>query len=215
MDNDQAMRPSEVTRLDFHELEKASIGPVWVFNNTKGTKRSDIMFSSARPNGTGTDTVKIPVTFLPIDLTTQVPREQLMTGAEFRRAVSGGLLKVVSDTDARGYMRSLDRESISEEKRRLRDLDATSAIQSQSTSMGHSAAEAVVRNSLDVDGVSPAVVSLMASVGEDSHQSQLNNTLRSMAESLTDTDWDHIMSEARRNKLKKTLQYAKKEKEQR
>ena len=49
-----------------------------------------------RRNGVGSDPLRIPKTFIPIDLTLQVPRTQIMESADFRRTVGGGLVKIVT-----------------------------------------------------------------------------------------------------------------------
>lgn len=205
------MKQSDVPTLDLHKLEQSPRGPIWVFNNTSGDNRSDILFSSARLNGTKIDTVRVPTSFLPIDLTKQVPRKQVLEGAEFRRAISRNLLRLVSSVDVVGYMESLDKEDVDLELERIHNLEASGAIEGQTSSIGQETAEAIVKSGMGIGDVNSAVVSLMAGLTEKDSQTPLIGTLRTMAESLVDKDWKYIIMEGQKLRLKKLVMYANRE----
>lgn len=79
------------------ELEAAGDkGSVFALNATTGEMEGQILINVPKKNGTGTNIVKIPKTFNPIDLTTQVNRSQLLESSEFRKTVTNGLLKLIS-----------------------------------------------------------------------------------------------------------------------
>jgi hypothetical protein len=85
---------SKYTTLE--ELEKKTRGPVYVMNNLKQEMRANIVVPIARKNGNGYDVVRIPPTFIPVDLTHQVSKTQLMDSTEFRRTVQQRLVRLIS-----------------------------------------------------------------------------------------------------------------------
>lgn len=83
------------------ELEKnPDSGPVFVVNRTAGVKRGDVFLVIARPNGNGSDSVNIPSTWIPVDLTSVIKRSQLLNDNNFRQAVTMGMLQLVHPEDA-------------------------------------------------------------------------------------------------------------------
>lgn len=83
------------------ELEKnPDSGPVFVVNRTAGVKRGDVFLTVARPNGNGSDSVNIPSTWIPVDLTSVIKRSQLLNDNNFRQAVTVGMLQLVHPDDA-------------------------------------------------------------------------------------------------------------------
>ncbi len=78
------------------ELEKTDKGPIFVLNNLKGEYKGMIVVPVARRNGNGHDVIRIPPTFIPVDLTQQVGKVQLLESTEFRQTVSKGLIRLVT-----------------------------------------------------------------------------------------------------------------------
>lgn len=81
---------------------------IWVLNSTKGNRRGNVFFTVANATGTREDQVNVPSTFIPINLTNQVTREQLLGSSSFRKAVNHELLKVVDAKDAEAFMKEPD-----------------------------------------------------------------------------------------------------------
>lgn len=80
------------------ELEKnPEHGSVWVVNTSKAERRGDVVITIARNNGIGNDTVVIPATWIPLDLTTMVSRPQLLRDNQFRQALLSLLTLVHPD----------------------------------------------------------------------------------------------------------------------
>lgn len=99
------------------ELEQKSIGPVWVMNTSeKSGDAAQILISVPKVNGTGVDVVRIPRTFIPIDLTMQVPRAQLLNAAEFRKTLQKGLINLASEPYAKALLSTSDGKA---EQRRI------------------------------------------------------------------------------------------------
>lgn len=78
------------------ELEKTERGPVWVLNTTERIEKggAKMIMSVPKLNGVGNDTVRVPRSFIPFDLTMQVPKAQLLASSEFRSSVGKGHIKL-------------------------------------------------------------------------------------------------------------------------
>jgi hypothetical protein len=73
---------------------------VWALNTTEGDRRGNVFFTVPNPNGNREDQVIVPATWVPVNLTAQVTRKQLLESSTFRRAMSTGMLKIISNDDA-------------------------------------------------------------------------------------------------------------------
>lgn len=98
------------------ELEKEDKGPVYVMNATTGDLQGQILINVPKKNGNGSDIARIPKTFIPVELSAQVPRSQLLEASEFRKTVSNKLIKLVTREYA---LLLLGSEEGREEKRRI------------------------------------------------------------------------------------------------
>lgn len=78
------------------DIELTDIGGVYCLNTTPETKRSQVVFTVAKMQGTGTDNILIPVMTYPVELTTQVTKRQLLNSSEFRRAISMGYIRLIT-----------------------------------------------------------------------------------------------------------------------
>lgn len=113
----QVMVSSKVRKFtNLAEMEKEDKGSVFVLNVATGELNGQILINVPKKHGNGSDLVKIPRTFIPMDLTNQVTRSQLMESSEFRKTVTGGLLKLVTPEYAEMLLSSEDGR---EEKRRI------------------------------------------------------------------------------------------------
>jgi hypothetical protein len=74
---------------------------LWVMNNTN--PRGPINVNM--PDGLGGVTIMVvPLTWIPVDLTTQAARDSLLKSPPFRRLVTSNLLSLVSDESAEAFM---------------------------------------------------------------------------------------------------------------
>jgi hypothetical protein len=78
------------------DLEVSEKGPVWVLNTMTGDMQGQLLINVPKKHGNGQDLVRVPKTFIPLDLTDQVSRGQLMESSEFRKTITGGLLKLIT-----------------------------------------------------------------------------------------------------------------------
>lgn len=81
---------------------------IWVTNITKGDRRGNVFFTVANAQGTREDQVNVPATFIPINLTNQVTRDQLLGSSSFRKAVNHGLIRLITPEDAEKFMQEED-----------------------------------------------------------------------------------------------------------
>ena len=82
--------------IDIDDIEQTEIGPIYVINTTPAGNRSQVTFTVAKSSGNGLDTVMVPAIKLPIDLTAQVTKRQLIASSEFRRAISMGFIQPIT-----------------------------------------------------------------------------------------------------------------------
>ena len=99
--------------------QQEAYAPIWVLNNAHRShvnSKGNLILGIPRLNGASVDVMRVESTWLPIDVTAQVPRSQLLQSTEFRRALMEELIILVSDETAQKLLRS---EGADEEQRRL------------------------------------------------------------------------------------------------
>ncbi len=104
------------TTLTLSELERDSGMSVFVVN--KSDPKGNINFSVSDGMG-GIMVVRVPVTWVPIDLTTQATKEAIIKSPHFRKLVSTGMLGIVSEAHALDILSKSDAQK---EARRVSDI---------------------------------------------------------------------------------------------
>lgn len=94
--------------MTIEQVEEVEKGPVYVVNATSGELGGNLLFSVPKLNGNGHDLIRVPKTFIPIDLSMQVSRQQLIASSEFRSTVNKGLIKIASREYAMMLLNSED-----------------------------------------------------------------------------------------------------------
>ena len=128
------------------ELELSKDPGVFILNTTPRAARADVLFSMQRQSG-GEDIVKVIKTFIPQDLTTQIPKDQLLRSAQFRACVAKGLIKLLTPEYAE---KLLSTEDAQEEQSRIFALQSAA-----NTILAASAATAVNSEEEDDAPTSP------------------------------------------------------------
>lgn len=77
-------------------LEQSDRGGVFCLNDTPANRRSQVIFTVAKTNGIGLDSIYIPAMTYPVELTAQVTKKQLLESSEFRKAVSMRYIRLIS-----------------------------------------------------------------------------------------------------------------------
>ena len=73
---------------------------IWALNgsaNSAARQAGEVHIGIPKRNGTKVDDLFLPMTWLPIRITDQIPRAQLLESSEFRNAVNNGLLTLISE----------------------------------------------------------------------------------------------------------------------
>jgi hypothetical protein len=102
-----------------------SLGAIWGINTAMETLKvqGEVLIAIPRPQGQGgtPDELRIQQTWLPQELTKNIPRRRLLSSTEFRRAVNGGLIGLISEEQA---MKMLGQSGAREEQQRLEAVTA-------------------------------------------------------------------------------------------
>jgi hypothetical protein len=112
----QTSRVAKYTTIE--ALEAKNTGPVYVLNATSGELKGNLLITIQKLTGNGSDLVRVPQTFVPIDLAMQVSKRQLLASSEFRQTINKGMLKLPSPEYAKMLLES---ETGKEEWRRIQN----------------------------------------------------------------------------------------------
>ena len=103
-------------------INQDSNAPIYAINNSPMSvieRAGELTIPVPKPNGAGYNHLFIPMTWLPVELTSQIPRDQLLQSVELRQALNDGLIGLISEKSAN----SLNSESgAKQERKRLNDL---------------------------------------------------------------------------------------------
>lgn len=109
------------------QTENAKCSSVWALNRSgaNGVAKGVLHLPSVvEANGRGT-VVSIPVTFVPLDLTTLATKSALCMNPDFRRLVSNGLIGLISEEDA---IRLRSTQAAQTEIRRLQNVNELQGV---------------------------------------------------------------------------------------
>jgi hypothetical protein len=139
----------------------------------------------------GKQSILIPTTWVPIDLTTQGQKASVLSSPQFRRLLAAGLLKIPSA----GHIKSLQAKSgyAQESAKAYNNLAATEGFFQGEMSP---AARAVVEG----EKTSGFILSLVAS--EDVDESEVLNTLTLREDELTEDDVKYLLNNSKHAKVK-------------
>lgn len=94
-----------IQEISITEVEnQPSSFPIFALNSSAEStigQPGQILLSIPKQNGTKSDPLRIPQTWLPVELTKQIPRAQLISSAEFRQAIENRLITLISPVDAK------------------------------------------------------------------------------------------------------------------
>lgn len=87
-----------IREIPLHEIESSGISTIWAVNNSKLSnlgQLGEIFAAIPKLRGHGFDNLRVPQTWLPCELTDQIPRDQLLASTEFRRLVNKRLVILI------------------------------------------------------------------------------------------------------------------------
>lgn len=106
---------------------------VYALNTTEGDRRGNVFFTVPSAAGNREDQVIVPATWVPVNLTAQVTRKQLLESATFRRAMNTGMLKIISSEDA---ARLLEEPGAKEEADKVNKVVIGNVVEEAQLGMG-------------------------------------------------------------------------------
>lgn len=190
--------------VKLRDIEGSDSHSVFVVNNTKGNTRGQVIFGVPKATGVGLDTVIVPATFIPMELTAQVSKNQLMASSEFRNALTKGMLVAVDDKWAIQYLESADAvdeinrlSNQQEYQRNVMTATKTDDINiDNNAGLEKLAAATGDDNMIDtfgkIDGVSASVMQIVEMLKESKDQKGTIASLRAAGE-LEKEDYRYIM----------------------
>ncbi len=171
------------------EADKDS-SSVWVINRTNPR---GVLNISMPDNLGGSVIMVIPVTWIPVDLTTQATKESLMKSPVFRRLVSGGNIGLIDEEQAQRIMESEDAKK--EAVRVYSAVQATEELMNSATSSPE-VAKLTQEESGNISGFA------MNIVGVDLDEDQIMTMIRGQEGILTSADYKYIATNSPLAKVK-------------
>jgi hypothetical protein len=178
--------------ITISQAEQSQTSSVWAMNTsgTQGSAKGIINITITEGNGRAS-VVRIPVTFIPIDLTTQATKSAILMSPDFRRLVAGRMVTLLSEEDA---LKMLDNEKAQEEMRRLLNVEHAHEVQD---SQMPTEAQSVMAQA---DGaISGLALNIAHSEGDE--EAMMAN-LRNNRESLTQEELKYIVNNSMSPKVK-------------
>lgn len=193
---------------------------IFVLNNTKGNNRGQVIFGVPKATGVGLDTVVIPATFIPVELTEQVSKKQLFSSSEFRNAVSRKMIVLVKSEWAIPYLETDEAEAEKERLTNSQEFHRTVMTATRTDDIGIKNAEnleqlasASKTGSVDATGtihdINPAVVHTVEMLRESKDQRGTIASLRAMGD-LERHDYRYVMENCP-NEYQDVVNWARKE----
>lgn len=178
--------------LTIGDIEASKSSSVWVLN--KSNPKGNVTISV--PNGMGnTATVIMPVTWVPMDLTTQSTKQSLTASPVFRRMLALGMLCVITEEEAQTLLSTPDAQ---EEMQRIyampREMSGDpSTVPNAVTTLKSEASGAVSGFALSI------------SHGDSLDEAQVMNAIRNNTDSMTQADMQYIVANSKHSKVKAYL----------
>jgi hypothetical protein len=186
--------------MTLNQLERADVNdPIFVVNKAPpvGGMRSRLIIPVPKSGMTNTqDTLNIPPTWIPIELTGQTTRDSILSSSEFRKLVTKEYVLVLTPEYARKMLRS---DEAQEELRRLKQED----LMVDAVAMEHSIGMANPSGSESNEGqqIKPAIILLMDDPDSNSELTVLNS-LKSVV-NKTEADLEYIVAKATAHKMQR------------
>lgn len=166
--------------MTLNELEKSDGSSVWIYN--KSNPKGIITFLG--DSGLGDKSlVTVPITWIPVDLSTQSTKKSLLSNAQFRRLVSGGMLELVSDKEAESILSTPEGQ---DENMRVFQLAAVgNAVNNIPQEL---------KPNLEINGVSGYILSIAND--KDMNYKDAIADIRRKADTLTKADYEYLENNA-------------------
>ncbi len=175
----------EIKTLTIGEAERAESSSVWVLNISDQVQRQKgrVLITVVEGNGSAITAV-IPVTFIPIDLTTQATKSAILMSPNFRKMSAQGYIALISEETA---MELLSTDRAKKEQRRIfsevhgaQDVESEGAVTGAvPTELDYQNARALESNK--ISGFAMNIAHTGVDANEDNVVSQLELQISSMS----------------------------------
>lgn len=134
------------------ELESGNqADPIWAINNSANSdvgQPGDVHCGIPKINGTKLDALYVPQSWLPVCLTDQIPRAQLLASSEFRNLVNSELVTLIT----KDYAAQISaQDGAVEEKERLNEMKRAVRAATQARTISGSGAEIISTQEMNSD----------------------------------------------------------------
>lgn len=182
----QALALKQIT---IHELEASSQSTVFVINNAK--PKGNINLTVADGMGRQRN-VRVPISWIPVDLTMQITRKSLLEDPQFRTLVAKRVILIIDNDAAREFLKNPD---AAEEYARLYAVGPIAEVGAADESAEIENAKALVDGSID-----PFVMNIL--VQRDMSEDDVLRELRNREDDLTKKDFQYIAQNSLHDKVK-------------
>ena len=180
---------------------------LWVFNNTPKLNnrfKNSVVHMVVSTGGSGTDkvVVRVPPTWVPINIGMQAPKRAIFDSPEFLRSVNNNFIRLISNEDAKQFFSA--------------DPDAQAEFDSQMNKLNNTAPDRTntpdpVKNLENMDltdgqiedaDINPKVIVAVGRVNDNSlTTAEFTSMLRSQEGDLTRKDYDYILAQVKDQKV--------------
>lgn len=198
--------------ITLREVENQEKGGIYVLNKTRDIERGRVVFQVPKANGVGSDAVIIPPTFIPLDLTEQVSRKQLLESSEFRKAVNSRRVELISESEYESLMKDPmagpERDRLYNQSQiHMNSVQALDRIMDRDNTVIDPALSGVAPSNKEEanipeggrgensEKVSPAVLHIITALEEDKDEVAAISTLRNLGE-LEESDYAYVLKYA-------------------
>lgn len=194
-------------KLSVGDVERSADPEIWAINSTQGNLRGEVNFDIPKANGSGSDAIIVPVTFVAVCLTEQASREQIMRASSFRNTVRKGLISIISAKDAQ-EINSMPGAKIEIARIQKQSMQATADLQGEA----HGVVDVEVPDNIEVtkkskvrteDAVRPIIKNLVQEL-KTQNEIEVVNTLRNLnlKKPISQSEYAYVRDKA--TKLKKS-----------
>ncbi len=189
------MNIASLKGLTLSELDKANSTSIWVINMTGNIGIVGAEGKAGRINlsvndGMGnTIPVQIPLTWIPVDLTTQATKASLVANPQFRRLSSSGAIKLLAEDDAVKILADPDAQR---EAKRIYSLDSNIELKMP--------AELKDQLAVQHGTISPAVISVVQR--DDLDEESALSSIKANQMALSREDYEYLAANCKHSKVK-------------
>lgn len=185
----QAAAQAKQKPLTIADLEASRSSSVWVLNNTAPKGNVNMTMSDGQGQMI---VVSVPVTWIPIDLTTQATKNAILTSPTFRRMITMGMLKLVDEDTAMTTMAGSDAQ-----KEAQRIYSRAQELTVDEVGMPAEAKAAVAEGDGSISGFA-----LNLANAKDMDEDQVLTTLRNNESSMSPADFRYIAENSQYPRVK-------------